>query len=125
MLRLTSTTGSGGSVAEQRHLRVKANIVVGVFAHLTLIKADYLRIFVNTEAHEGDEVHDPQDCRLMHPTRFNQPLMHANTTDSSSYRHNERVRYTRNRISQLPGELDVVLIEPTSGDCSKAVKGCD
>ena len=73
MLWLTATTGGRRSVAEQWYFRVEANVVVGEFAHLTLVEADYLRVFVNAEAQEGDEMHGPQDHRLMNSTRFNQP----------------------------------------------------
>ena len=66
VLWLTTTTSCRGSVTEQRHFRVKANVVVGVFAHLTLVDTDQLRVFVDAEAHEGGEVHYPQDHRLIH-----------------------------------------------------------
>jgi len=42
-----------------------------------------------------------------------------------AHRHNERVRHARDGIGQLPGQLDVVLVEPTSGDHSKAIIGSD
>jgi len=45
MLWLTATTSNRGDVTEQWHFRVEANVVVGIFAHLSLVDPDQLRVF--------------------------------------------------------------------------------
>ena len=57
--RFTTTTGSGTSVIEQWHFRVRTKTVVGVSAHLGLIVINQLRDFMDAETAERGKVHDP------------------------------------------------------------------
>jgi hypothetical protein len=71
-----------------------------VLANLALINTTFLSVFGGPKAKARDEVHDEED--------------NAGTE--------ERVDEAGDAVRELVGELDVVAVEPTTGDLGEAVK---
>lgn len=78
----------------------KLDIIVGEFANLGLIHAHELLLLRSTELQARDEVDDEED----------------DTTED------KRVGHACNTVTELVGELDVVVVEPAPLDFGQAIK---
>lgn len=60
-----STRGRDTSIESVSDFLLKTNIVVCEFAHLSVVDTENLSLLRCAKAETGDEVHDPQDDRLL------------------------------------------------------------
>jgi len=90
-------SSSGEDVAS---LAGELNIVVGELAELGIIQTHLLLLSSHTERQARDEVHEEED-------------------DAGK---DKRVRETGDRVRELVAELDVVLVDPATGDLAAAIE---
>lgn len=83
--------------------RIDANIVIRKFTHLRVVDAKDLGFFCGSKTQARDVMHDPED-------------------DGGE---NKGVPETSGGVGELVGELDVVVVEPASGDVGDAIEACD
>jgi hypothetical protein len=112
---------SAGSVAD---FLLNANIAICELAHIGVIDTEDLHLFCGTERKTGNDVHDPEDDSL---DGIDKTLLKKKTKKKrrGTYRHDERVGKSRDEIRELMGKLDVMLVQPTTGNDGDPVESSD
>lgn len=99
----TAASSRNAGVEGVADFLLEADIVVCEFTHVSVIDTEDLSLLSGAETETRDEVHDPED----------------------DGRNNEGVRESGGGISELMAKLDVVVVQPTTGDFSDAVESSD
>lgn len=81
-------------------MTAELDVVVGELAELAVVQAHLLLLGGDAQAEAGDEVHEEED-------------------DAGE---DEGVGETGDAVGELVGELDVVVVEPTTGDDGETVE---
>lgn len=81
-------------------MTAELNVIVRELSELTIVETKLLLLGRYTQAEARDEVHEEED----------------------ETRHEEGIREARNAVSNLVSELDVVAVEPATGDHAEAVE---
>ena len=92
--------GDGASISGSNHITGDLNVVVRKLSNLGIVNTHDLILLGGSKAETGNEVDGKEN----------------------DARAEERVRKTTDGVGQLVGKLDVVLVEPASGDGGGAVK---
>lgn len=92
--------GDGVSISGSNHITSDLNVVVRKLSNLGIVNTHDFILFGGSKAETGNEVDGKEN----------------------DARAEERVGKTTDGVGQLVSKLDVVLVEPASGDGSNAVK---
>lgn len=86
-----------------RSRRVEPDIIICKLAHLRIVNPHDLLFLRHAQPQSRDEVQDPED----------------------DGRHDKAVGHPASRIGELHCQLNVVVVEPASGDAGKAIEACN
>jgi hypothetical protein len=83
-------------------MALELDVIVGKLAQLDVVDAGILLVGRHTQAQAGDQVHQEQD----------------------DARQDERIGEAGNGVGELVGELDVVVVDPATGDDGETIESC-